>query len=296
MIEIRRILELDEVAIFMEKMNAQPSHHVGYCGTDKDEIKHTLLTDFSDLSLEYSLMGAFLDDQLVGFIGLDIDKDSKEAEVWGPFIFHSEWDEIADQMWRKLIEELPFSLVTVYGFYNIHNTKGNQFMKRIGAKKSGEHSILQVSVNNLISMKDSQLNIREIEETDFLPFQTLHNDAFPEAYFSADEMIERQGRTQKLFIAEMNDLFCGYVFCEAEPSFAEGDIHFIAVSPAFRNRGVGSELMKVGLNFLFSFKEIEVITLTVKSDNQAALKVYLHAGFTEQHRLYAYRCTFDRRS
>jgi len=48
--------------------------------------------------------------------------------------------------------------------------------------------------------------------------------------------------------------------------------------------------MKEALDFLFSFKEIEVISLTVNVENQAALNVYLRSGFKEQQRLFAYRC------
>ncbi|WP_019152617.1 GNAT family N-acetyltransferase [Robertmurraya massiliosenegalensis] len=290
MIEIRRIIDLDEVSTFIEKMNTEPMNHVGYCGTDKDEIKHALLTDFSDLSLEYSLIGAFLHDQLVGAIGLDIDKESIEAEVWGPFISNPEWDEMADLLWETLIRELPVALKTVYGFYNVKNTNGIKFIEKLGAIKSGEHSVLQISEHNIISRKGSTVNIREYEEKDFIPFQCLHHEAFPNTYLSADEMSNKHGSEQKLLIAENHQQFCGYVFCEANPSFSEGNIEFIAVSPSFRKQGIGNALMKKALDFLFSFKEIEVISLTVNVENQAALNVYLRSGFKEQQRLFAYRC------
>ncbi|MEK4148214.1 N-acetyltransferase [Robertmurraya sp. FSL W8-0741] len=288
MIEIRRMKEIDEASAFISKMNLQPTQHVGYCGIDSEEIKHVLSTDFSDLAFADSVIGAFQNQQLVGVLGLDIDKESKEAEVWGPFIAHLEWHKVAEQMWKKLIEELPFSLETVYGFYNVHNVNGNQFMESLGAVKSGEHSILQISASHLPLKTASPVTIREMEKKDFQHIRYLHKESFPNAYFSADEMIKMHGETQKILVAELEQHFCGYIFCEADPKFAEGDIHFISVSPAFRNRGIGRELIIAGLDFLFSFQEIEVITLTVESDNNAALSVYRHAGFVEQHRLYAY--------
>ncbi|MDF1507143.1 N-acetyltransferase [Robertmurraya sp. DFI.2.37] len=288
MIEIRRVKEIDEVSTFISKMNLQPTQHVGYCGTDSEEIKHALSTDFSDLAFADSVIGAFQNRLLIGVLGLDIDMESKEAEVWGPFIDHSEWQKVAEQMWKKLIEDLPSSLEAFYGFYNVHNVNGSQFMDSLGAVKSGEHSILQISTNHLALKTVTPVTIREMKNKDFQHIRFLHKASFPNAYFSADEMIDMHGEKQKIFVAELEQHFCGYIFCEAEPKFAEGNIHFIAVSPAFRNRRIGRDLIIAGLKFLFSFQEIEVITLTVKSDNEAALNVYLHAGFIEKHRLYSY--------
>lgn len=50
-------------------------HHVGYCGNSEKEILHTLLNNFSDIQLEYSLISAYENGNIIGFLGLDIDGD-----------------------------------------------------------------------------------------------------------------------------------------------------------------------------------------------------------------------------
>jgi ribosomal protein S18 acetylase RimI-like enzyme len=52
----------------------------------------------------------------------------------------------------------------------------------------------------------------------------------------------------------------------------------IAVDPAYQGRGVGSELMKLGLDYLQS-RTVELVRLEVRPDNPAAIHVYQKLGF-----------------
>jgi ribosomal protein S18 acetylase RimI-like enzyme len=282
-------IEIDEISRFISDRNPIPEHHIGYCGTEEEEIKDTLVNDFSDYPLALSFVGLYENNRLVGILGLDVDKDAKEAEIWGPFIDYVEWEKAAKLMWEKLIEQLPISLHRVYGFYHVKNDNGKLFMESLQGWRSGEHSVLTaIPQEEAPNEGESSVTISENIEAHLGAYEALHKEAFPEAYFSAEEMLNRRNDKQKLFVATSGDIFYGYVFSEANPSFGEGDIHFIAVSPNARNMGIGKALLKASLNFLFSFPEIQEITLCVSSDNQGALRLYQNTGFTEKTRLYSY--------
>lgn len=292
MISISKPRNTQELAQFISQLNTQPHHHVGYCGTVAEEIEHTLLHDFSDLPLEESFVTAYENNSLIGAIGLDIDEESNSAEIWGPFILHEKWEEIAKEMWDKLLNQLPVHIHNLYGFYNIKNEKAQLFMNQLEASKTGEHTILTI-VNTPLSTHHTY--ITEITKEYYEPFQALHEESFPHAYFSAEEMISKQNDKQKLFIATQNGEFLGYVFCEANPEFAEGDIHFVAVTENARNRGIGRGLIEKSLQFLFSFEEMKAITLSVNSTNKAAINLYENTGFQTQNRLNAYEITSEQR-
>ncbi|MEQ2526603.1 N-acetyltransferase [Bacillaceae bacterium CLA-AA-H227] len=285
MFKVRSSNDISEISMFISNLNSQPKHHIGYCGTDAAEIEHTLLNDFSDLAFDESFLCAYEGESLIGVLGLDYDKETAEAELWGPFISNDNWQVVANLLWDTLLKNFPFPLRKVYGFYNVESLAGKWFMDLQGAKFEGEHSIMTIPSKNISLNLPTSITIDEIHDDYIQEFKALHEQEFPNAYFSAEEIISRQSEEQKLFIAAAEQQFYGYIFCEVTPEFSEGDIHFLAVSPTARKMGVGTQLLKKCLEFFSSFETIKEITLSVKSDNQAALKVYLNAGFYEKHRL-----------
>lgn len=288
MITIKTPKDYQSISTFISKLNNIEEHHVGYCGQNEAEILHTLIHDFSDLPLEVSLVAAYDESKLVGVLGVDIDLNRKEAEVWGPFVDHKEWEELSKIMWDTLLEQLPISLCKVQGFYNLHNSQCQKFMSLINASRQEEHSILKISRNEFTAETN---NIFEITDVYFEAFKTLHEQTFKGAYFSGVEILQKLDHQNKVFIATQSDKLLGYVYCEANPNFFEGDIHFIAVSPASRNLGIGRKLLNKTLEFLFSFEELKEITLCVNSSNQAAVTVYKNSGFFEVHTLVSYKLT-----
>ncbi|WP_449622149.1 GNAT family N-acetyltransferase [Robertmurraya sp. Marseille-Q9965] len=285
MIKVQSSIDLKEISRFISKMNSQSKHHVGYCGIEAVEIEHTLLNDFSDLPFEETFLCAYEEDVLIGVLGLDYDKKTAEAELWGPFIANGKWEKVANLLWDTLLNKFPSPLRRVYGFYNVENPAVTWFLGLRGARFEGEHSLMTISSRDISLNLPTSITINEMNGSYIEDFIVLHKQEFPNAYFSAEEMIRRLGDEQKLFIAKEHHQFLGYVFCEVNPEFGEGDIHFLAVSSTARKKGVGTQLIKKCLEFFYSFHTIKEITLSVNSENQAAIRVYLKAGFYEKHRL-----------
>ncbi|MCZ8537998.1 GNAT family N-acetyltransferase [Paenisporosarcina quisquiliarum] len=291
MIELKYSKDLEAVSRFIANMNKITQHHVGYCGINEKEILHTLLNDFSDFPLEESLVVAYENDTMIGVLGFDIDGNTRNAEIWGPFVNHDEWQQVSIMMWDQLVRQLPLSLNNAHGFYQIHNSNCTSFMKRLGATNKGEHLILTITRSHLQPSIEAKCEVAEMTSDEYDSFKLLHEEAFKHAYFTAEEIIEKINNGHKVFVASSEGKLLGYVFCEANPNFSEGDIHFIAVTPHARNRGIGKQLLNESLKFLFSFHEINEITLCVKRSNEAAISIYKKVGFEEEHQLVTYELT-----
>lgn len=296
MVQLKRPTNLPLVASFIAELNKDREHHVGYCGLKADELLHTLNHDFSDLPLDQSIITAYEDGELIGVLGIDVDESSKVGELWGPFVMHAGWDIVSVKMWSELVEPLSHvALKEVKGFYNLSNARCDQFMERVGARKEEDHySILQITREDFKNkdVNTNSLHLTEYTNNFYESFKKLHHQTFKQAYYSADEIIGKVDAENKLFIMTEEETLLGYAFCETEAQFAEGDIHFIAVSPTARNRGVGKALINRCLAFMFSFQELDEIILCVNSSNKAALNIYLQAGFIEHNKLVSYELKF----
>jgi mycothiol synthase len=58
----------------------------------------------------------------------------------------------------------------------------------------------------------------------------------------------------------------------------EGEIHMMGVDPDYREKGIGKEILLTALAHLRT-KGIEIVQLTVDSENQAARSLYASVGF-----------------
>jgi ribosomal protein S18 acetylase RimI-like enzyme len=104
----------------------------------------------------------------------------------------------------------------------------------------------------------------------------------------SDNILEKRNRENKVFVETIDGALKGYIYVEANPAFGEGDIHYVAVSPQFRKQGIGRRMVQKGLDFMFSFQELEEIVLCVDADNEQACKLYVDAGFKKAHTLISY--------
>ncbi len=277
----------EEVARFIAELNNKKHHHVGYCGEQRDEILYTLLNDFSDLPLASSLVTAYEEERLVGVFGIDLEKDSGEGELWGPFVKHEHWHEVASLMWAYLSGQVSDHLKKVNGFYNVENENAHRFMEWLAAEKRNRHAILKIAQGDYVSGDMGQA-CDELTESFFTDFQKLHDETFRDTYFSTDDILGRKNRENKVFVETDDRTLKGYIYVEANPVFGEGDIHYVAVSPQFRKQGVGKRLVQKGLDFMFSFQELEKIVLCVDADNEQACQLYVNAGFKKLHTLNSY--------
>lgn len=279
---------LMELAAFLEILNNEEISHIGYCGDNKKEIYDTLFNDFSDVPVEKSFVVAYEKGKIVGAFGLDIDEESKCAEVWGPFIKNTEdYLQIANDLWLALVNLIPFELNEYQFFVNEKNTLARQFIEFINGKETGNHLVLR---GKRTCQPNGQVKFIETYNSSFhKSFTALHDWAFSNTYYNSEQILKRISKENQLLITGDNNILKGYVYVEADPLHGEGAIEYIAVSPDFQRQGIAKELMKAALHHLFSYDGIKEITLSVEADNEAAIGLYLATGFQVVHRLIAYK-------
>ena len=276
--------DIDDLAAFLAAMNSEASQHIGYCGEAKDEIYDTLTSDFSDIDLANSFMVAYEKEEIIGAIGLDIDLEDRSAEVWGPFVSEAfKQTDLVNGLWEKVTAHTS-SQVDQYNFFlNLENIYAKEFAVSLKGEAKGEHTVL-------IARKSESKKVIDEGVVDYNSayaegFAELHGQAFPSTYYSAQTILSRLSEQNQLFITTSDEQLTGYVYIEAEPQHGEGSIEYIAVSNQFHRQGIGKKLLTFALDRLFTYEEIEEVSLCVDNENEKAIRLYQSAGFKVKHEL-----------
>ncbi|TSB45495.1 GNAT family N-acetyltransferase [Alkalicoccobacillus porphyridii] len=281
---IKPLHNAEDIASFIHELNVNADHHIGYVGTDLEEITDTLKHDFSDFSLNQSVIGAYEGEELVALIAFDVDEVEATVEVWGPFLKNPDNEEAALKLWHTWWKNTPCSILRYYLFPNVHNYAVIEFANAIGARPNGEHYVLSIERSSHQPLTKLH-TIVPFHEKDTDAIAALHNEHFPDTYLSVEDMVSSLDSNNKLFLYKENDVVKGYVYVEADPKFEESDIHYIAVKPEYRGQGIGTLLLHEATTFLFSFSAIQNISLCVSADSEDALFMYKKAHFTLDHQL-----------
>lgn len=62
----------------------------------------------------------------------------------------------------------------------------------------------------------------------------------------------------------------------------EGMLKFVMISPEFRGKGYGREMVALAVKYAFEITKADIVQLNVFSNNTTARKCYLSAGFSER--------------
>ena len=288
MLEINTPTDVTKLAKFLETLNIEPSHHIGYCGQEAKEIEHTILHEFSDLDLEHSFAVATQQESIKAALGFDVDEEKRTIEVWGPFVLESEeYKETADALWSTLVAQLPFEIKTYSFFVDKQNFRTREYIREAGGLETGSHFILVAKKENYTAPSK---DVIEYTPSYKASFEALHTMTFPDTYYNSNDILSRMNHLNRLFIAaDDTKNIKGYVYVEAEPNLGEGTIEYIAVSPDFQKQGIGKQLVHAALHYLYSHGTIKEISLTVNSRSDEAIALYKSCNFEVKCELVAYR-------
>lgn len=283
-IKIEKVKDFEELSLFLAEINKQNRSHIGYCGQNPEGICQTLKEDFigDDGDVKFLLARNNIG-EIVAAIGLDIDESS--AEVWGPFNKTTSIS-LQHKLWRKLINANP--IVQFFDFFiNKENTQQQIFMNEIKAEKTGEHLNLEVIKQSFDEI--SEKKSIPFTQDDFQAFESLHNQTFPETYYNAKTIIERLSSENILKVLKINsNELQGYAYYEVDIEMADASLEYIGIDNKFRNKGLGTTMLKEVLTEMFSYPQIKEIRLTVNNINSQANHVYLKAGFVTKDKLNSY--------
>jgi ribosomal protein S18 acetylase RimI-like enzyme len=281
-IEFMKTDEVDRVANFISEINSVEESHIGYCGRDPKEIAHSLREDISDIPCDNSFLTVYEEGGLIGVLGFDADLESDSAEIWGPFVKEDRWD-IVNPLWNKLIELMPEEINSISLFPNKQNKQVLQLASDFSFTSHSDQTILNFNRNRMAELEE--VPALELKEEYFTEMKQLHDQSFPDTYYNGQQIIDRLNEDRKVFIIVKNGHLSGYIYVEAQPEYGEASIEFFAVEESNRGKGIGSKLLTVALNWLFTFESIESITLCVNSSNQNAINLFKKVGFQHIHDL-----------
>ena len=169
------IHQLDEAARFIAALNINKTFHIGYCGTDKEDILRDLQEDF----IENEQVNVFVsrhDNAITGLIGFD--SYDGLAEVWGPF---SKEQQLETQLllWQFATAQLEQVKKFLF-FINAENTFQQQFMETIYAQKSSDELYLTLPKDTFQQLEAIQSDV--YRAPDFAQVESIHEHAYPNAY------------------------------------------------------------------------------------------------------------------
>ncbi|MEM1538237.1 MAG: ribosomal protein S18-alanine N-acetyltransferase [Candidatus Nezhaarchaeales archaeon] len=138
-------------------------------------------------------------------------------------------------------------------------------------------------------------NIRGFRPEDLDRVVMINRSTLPENYPPDFFLFHYRENPRAFMVAEVNGEVVGYIMCRVERAFQgfkkgvmkKGHIISIAVLPHARGRGIGRELLRLGLQALKEYEADEAY-LEVRVSNKVAINLYKSMGFTVAKRVPAY--------
>jgi ribosomal protein S18 acetylase RimI-like enzyme len=280
----------EDMVEFITRLNNNGAHHIGYFGVDEADIRQTLLELEPPIARTFQL--AVEDGRIIGVLGAEADPEIGRAWLFGPLIEHTDWQAIADRLYETLKPAIPAGIHEHELFCDMRNLKVQEFAARHGFPLRSENAILVLEKSDFVIPEISDQPATKYSDLFFEQFNELHSSLFPNTYYNARQIIEKQNEKTRLFIATNADILQGYVFCKAESETGQGYLDFIGVAQQFQGQGIGKCLMATALGWMFSVPGIEKVAETVNTNNITALRLYNQFGFVSERSMRGYRLKF----
>lgn len=277
----------EELVQFVARLNSDGAHHIGFFGDGEADVRSSLAECLIPPAEGFML--AYEGTQLVGIFGVDADAEIGRAWLFGPLVEHADWQSIADQLYERVLPVIPAGIREHELFCDVHNVRLQEFAARHGFPVHSENAIMTVRRDQYTPIRNNVATVVRFDEPLFDRLERLHKEAFPTAYFTARQMVERIDETRQLFLAVAGENVLGYNFCKLEPESESGYVDFIATDASIRGRGIGADLLASGVDWMFAPPAINRVNLTVNADNAPARRLYEKFGFVTERVMCGYR-------
>lgn len=292
MITIRSCGEqLGELVSFVSRLNSEGSHHIGFFGEGEADVRSSLAECLIPPGDGFRM--AYEDGGLVGIFGVDADPEIGRAWLFGPLVAHVDWHTIADLLYVEILPLIPPGIHDYDIFCDEQNSRVGDFALRHGFSLRSVNAVLTLEQENYHPAAQRNAEVIDFQNTFFDHFEKLHKHLFPNAYYTARQMVEKQDEHHRLLLAVEEGRLLGYHFCKIEPESRSGYVDFIGTDPLVRGRGIGAGLLACGLDWMLSIPSTRKINLTVDANNDTARRLYTGFGFTTNRVMHGYRKRVD---
>lgn len=288
MIEIIPCMDrFEELVSFAARLNRDGIHHIGFFGEGEADVRASLAECLIPPADGFRL--AYEGDRLVGVFGVDADPEINRAWLFGPLVEHEDWHTIADQLYAEVLALIPVDIRDYDLFCDVQNIHVEAFAARHGFPLSSENAVMTLRREDYKPAVKRQTQIVVYQEEFFEQFEKLHKTLFPNAYFTARQIVEKVDENHQLFLALEDGQLLGYHFGKTEPESESAYIDFIGTDAAARGRGIGADLLAAGIDWMLSAPATKKISLTVNADNVSARSLYEKFGFVTARIMRGYR-------
>lgn len=267
------------IAAFITPITQNPDTHSLHCDEDVASNLGSIKQKYAD-NEGYFLI-AFDDEtqQMIGVFGGEMDVERRRIWAWGPFVDPTfNFQEVAGALYDRLLED---HATTLYQLWAFNDAKSATLRDFYNSKGFTENKGL-IHVHRCSQVPPERVNNQHImlgTEVDKEAVKVLHETAFPGTYFTVQEMIElSKDRFQLLVFKPKSEVKAlAYLFAEIDGA-GDGYIHFVAVDPAARGQGIGTQMLQQSLDWCFHEHKVPKVQLTVTDKNHAR-RMYEKAGF-----------------
>lgn len=274
---IRKFEDSDfkNVVNFIYSNNKHSKSKIGYAGIVKDEIEETLKQDFSDLALHESIFLQTENEEIKVLFALDVDKESQNVEVWGPYYNDKTSIEDIDKVWQYILHS-NFKGYKFLFFINKENEMGINFVDQyLKSDRQGEHVDLVYKLDDKIDMYENTKTVKVVEKEYSENIISIHNTLFKDSYYNGEKLFSNLKKEEvKIYILEHDDFGdIGYLYCEKSDEDQEIYIDYIGIDLKYQGKYYSKELLYHLLKSVDRNK-YKYIRTCVNSDNNKALNMF----------------------
>ncbi|MCL4868892.1 MAG: GNAT family N-acetyltransferase [Anaerolineae bacterium] len=278
------------LAAFIERQSQQPETQC--IQTSTGEPAANLLAEMEQLHGDGEMLfaAAFHQDQLIGAMGCEYEKEGTRGWLRGPFA-GQRWDEVAAALYTQLRQALPANITRLDTFLNQANRRGQVFYEQHGFQWI-DTAHVYIAPRPAALPDPPSLACVPLEEAHHADFIALHQAIFPRTFYTGQQIIDQLDEQHRVWIVAAAGKVQGYVFAVIHPWANEGYIEFVGVTAAARGQGIGGALLTTALRYCFGERDMPQVGLTVNNDNVNARGLYERLGFQLRYTGVNHRLTW----
>jgi ribosomal protein S18 acetylase RimI-like enzyme len=270
--------QVAEFGTYAAACNTDSHQHIGYLGTEPDDVT----AELRELEGDHVYAAAREGTRLCGLLCAEWDLDLGRTWLYGPW---AETPELMDRLYGAVRPLVPAGASLHELFCEIANTAVCDFAERHGFGLHGDHVIMRLARERLSDLEPVRLP--PLTQRWHEQVATLHDSAFPNTYAPSGVLLSRDQPMYRSFVAADGDTLLGYVVLKLRPEYGEALIEYVAVTEAARGRGVGTRLVTAALHEAFTDERLDAMDLV--TNNPAARRVYEKVGFTLLREMRSFR-------
>ncbi len=263
---------LDELARFASKLNANRETASSFCCTKEEDIRR----DFSEMA-EYG-SACFLDGRPVGLIACFLDEEKSNADCsLMVSLSGKDYHDVADGLLCLARKKLGQEVACTF-FFPKENEECGRFLSQVGAKRQVNEYILLLRRENWKEHAAFTGCPQPLGEGQRDAFAALHDTIFPDVYCSGKDILRDLGTSRFVFVIPDEAGLVAYGVLKPQKG-GRATVEIVGVRSDARRRGYGRAVLNHLAGQAFAQFGAQSLELVVDADNENALALYLDTGF-----------------